>query len=302
MKAWNGWCSAARWAVVALAMVWSGLAAARGPLFLWEVLDAAGTVRAYLYGTIHVCDAACFPLPARVTEAFARSDSLALELDPEDPALAGVLARAGVLPEDQRLDDRLPAALRPRLTAAARLLGIPPAVLQRLQPWMASTVLTLRAAAQAGFVTEQGIDLWLARAAQARGLPLRPLETVERQLAALSAGGDAAQAAGVEEVVDLVENEAGREFFGALVQAWRAGDVGELDHLMREVTSSPAMAPLLEDMLDARNREMAETLVGRLTPGARPFVAVGAGHFGQDSGLLAQLARRGFRLRQVEAD
>lgn len=292
----------ARIAGLLVALLWSGLAAAKGPLFLWEVLDEAGAVRAYLYGTIHVCDAACFPLPAPVTAAFAAADSLALELDPDDPALAVELARAGVLPAGQRLDDRLPPALRPRLAAAARLVGIPPAFLQRLQPWMASTLLTLRAAAQAGFVTEQGIDLWLARAAQARGLPLRPLETVERQLAALSAGGDAAQAASVEEVVDLVENEAGREYFAALVQAWRRGDVDELDHLMREVTSSPEMAPLLEDMLDARNREMAETLVGRLAPGARPFVAVGAGHFGQESGLLTQLAKRGYRLRQVETE
>ncbi len=61
-----------------------------------------------------------------------------------------------------------------------------------------------------------------------------------------------------------------------------------------------AMVPLFVEMLDRRNREMADTLVGRLNRGGRPFVAVGAGHFGGPAGLLAELAGRGYQLKQVE--
>ena len=280
-------------------LFWAGLAAAKGPLFLWEVLDSGGALRGYLYGTIHVCDAACFPLPREVGQAFLAADSLALELDPKDPALGPALARAGMLPEGQRLDERLPADLRPRLDAVARQLGLAPAMLQRMQPWMASTLLTLRAAGSAGFVTEQGVDLWLARAAHERGLPLYALETVERQLEALAAGGDQAQAAGVAEVVDMVERGDAREYFTELLEAWRSGDVERVDSLLRDEGASEQMAPMLAEVLDARNREMADAIKARLVPGTRPFVAVGAGHFGQKSGLLAELGARGFRTKQV---
>ena len=174
-------------------------------------------------------------------------------------------------------------------------------MLQRMQPWMASTLLTLRAAGSAGFVTEQGVDLWLARAAHERGLPLYALETVERQLEALAAGGDEAQAAGVAEVVDMVERGDAREYFTELLEAWRGGDVERVDSLLRDEGASEQMAPMLAEVLDARNREMADAIVARLQPGRRVFVAVGAGHFGGDAGLLAALSGRGFTLRQVEA-
>jgi uncharacterized protein YbaP (TraB family) len=61
-----------------------------------------------------------------------------------------------------------------------------------------------------------------------------------------------------------------------------------------------AMQPLLEALLDQRNREMAVRIDKQLKAGRRPFVAVGAGHLGGASGLLAQLAGKGYRLRQLD--
>lgn len=282
---------------------WAGLAAAGGPLYLWELRDGRGEPRGWLYGTIHVCDAACFPLPAPVREAFAAADSLALELDPADPSLGPALARAGTLPPGQRVDRLLPAPLRPRLAAALAAVGVPDHSAPRLQPWLLGTLMTLQAARLAGFHTEQGVDLWLATQARARGLPLEALETVERQIAALSAGGEEAQLASLVEVIELIEQQAGPRYFGEMLAAWRQGDAAALDHLLREEMASPGMAPLLTDLLDRRNAEMAEAIAARLQRGERPFVAVGAGHLGGATGLLELLARRGYRpVQVVEAD
>ncbi|WP_374478045.1 TraB/GumN family protein [Zoogloea sp.] len=285
--------------VVVWLLLWAGLASAAGPLFLWELRDAGGALRAWLYGTIHVCDAACFPLPDEVRKALAKADSLALELDLADPAVMQRLGEAALLPAGTRLDARLPPALRPRLVLASTRMGLPPEAVQRLQPWMVSTLLTVRVAEMVGFRTEQGVDLWLAGQARAAGKPLWALETVERQIAALSGGGDAAQMASLTEVIELIESGDARAYFQRMLDAWRAGDVTALDHLLREELSSAAMAPLFEEMLDRRNREMADTLLRRLEGGGRPFVAVGAGHFGGASGLLAELAARGYQLKQV---
>lgn len=280
-------------------LLWAGLATAAGPLFLWELRDAGGGLRAWLYGTIHVCDAACFPLPGKVREALGAADSLALELDLADPAVMQRLGEAALLPAGTRLDVQLPPALRPRLVLASTRMGLPPEAVQRLQPWMVSTLLTVRAAEMVGFRTEQGVDLWLAGAARAAGKPLWALETVDRQITALSGGGEAAQMASLTEVIELIESGDARVYFQRMLDAWRTGDVAALDHLLREELSSAAMAPLFEEMLDRRNREMADTLLRRLEGEGRPFVAVGAGHFGGASGLLAELAGRGYQLKQV---
>ena len=282
-------------------LLWAGLATAQGPLYLWTLSDARGELRAWLYGTIHVCDAACFPLPADVEKALAAADSLALELDPDDPQLAPRLIVAAQLPAGRSLDEALPPDLRPRLSDAADRVGLSGAALQRMQPWMVATLLTLRAAQSAGFGTDQGVDLWLARTARARGVPLVALESVDRQIEALAAGGDAAQLASLVEVVELIEQGAAPAYFAGMLAAWRGGDAAAIDRIVREESASPAMAPLLADLLDARNREMADAIVARLQPGRRVFVAVGAGHFGGDAGLLAALSGRGFTLRQVEA-
>ena len=289
-----------RWLALGVLLAWAGVAAAKGPLYLWEGADGRGNVRAWLYGTIHVCDAACFPLPVEVRKALAKADSLALELDPEDPALGPGLAKAALLPAGRRLNDMLPADLRPRVAAALGQVGLPAEPAQRMQPWMVSTLLTLRAAQIAGFGTEQGVDLWLARAARSRGQPLWALETVGRQIEALGAGGEAAQLASLVEVVELIERNDAEPYFRRMLEAWRRGDAEELDRLMREEASSEAMAPMLAELLDSRNREMAETIAARLKSRKRPFIAVGAGHFGGANGLLAMLAGKGFRVRQVE--
>ena len=226
----SGWSRIGRALLAGVALLWAGLAAAKGPLYLWELRDGDGTLRAWLYGTIHVCDAACFPLPADVRAAFAGADSLALELDPEDPGLTRLLMQAARLPAGERLDDILPPALRPRVALAMDRLGLPRAVLQGMQPWMVSTLLTLKAAERAGYGAGQGIDLSLARDARARGIELWPLERVEQQVAALSAGGDKAQVAYLTEVVSLIEDDAAPEYFASMLRAWRTGDEGGVGH------------------------------------------------------------------------
>jgi uncharacterized protein YbaP (TraB family) len=227
-----------------------------------------GALRGWLYGTIHVCDAACFPLPAPVREALAAADGLALELDPADPSSgrrwpgpACCRRSAGWMSPAAR------AAPAPCRGAGGGRGGGRSA--QRLQPWLLGTLMTLQAARLAGFHTEQGVDLWLATEARARGLPLVALETVERQIAALSAGRRGA--AGEPRRGDRAHRTAVRPpYFAAMLAAWRRGDPAALDHLLRDEMASPGMAPLLADLLDQRNAEMLEAITARLQPGQRP--------------------------------
>jgi uncharacterized protein YbaP (TraB family) len=70
--------------------------------------------------------------------------------------------------------------------------------------------------------------------------------------------------ASLTEVIELIESGEARVYFQSMLDAWRAGDVRALDHLLREALATEAMVPLFVEMLDRRNREMADTLVRRL--------------------------------------
>lgn len=289
------------WRAAALAwlMSWTGVAGAAGPLFLWEVRDAEGSLRAWLFGTVHVCDGTCFPLPRPVHEALGAADGLALELDPNDPAVQRRLLEMALLPDGTLLDAQLPPELRPRLARAVTQVGLPPEAIQRMRPWMAFMLLTLRASEMAGLHSDQGVDLSLVRMARAENKPLWSLESVDRQIAALSGGGDAAQVGVLREVVELIESGKARDYFQRTLDAWRRGDAMAMDRLMREEFSSPETQPLMVELLDRRNREMADRILRRVDEGGRPFVAVGAGHLTGPTGLLAEIGSRGYRLQQV---
>ncbi|MCB1890100.1 MAG: TraB/GumN family protein [Rhodocyclaceae bacterium] len=280
-----------------LVLVVVGPAQAEG--VLWSLEDRAGEARAVLFGTVHLCDAACYPLDPAVREAFDAARLLALELDPANPQMAVALGRAGLLPAGERLDERLPADLAARLERAARATGSDYASLLRMRTWLASSVLVVTAAAQSGFEAERGIDLWLAGQARERGVPIVELETVERQIRALSAGGAETQQAMLAQIVDLILEAGVADYFDEIRRAWQRGDAGRLLEMAAEGTDPAQAAPLLDDLVIARNREMAARIAALAESERDVFVAIGAAHLAGDESVLAELRRLGFTVRPV---
>ena len=245
--------------------------------FLWAVRDPAGQLRGYLFGTVHLCSAECYPLPEAAGAAFRGSRVLALELDPADPSIGAALNRAGRTPEDLAgLSERLPADHWRTLVGLAARHGLPPQFLDRMQPWLISMSLMVSAAGQLGYGPQWGVDSWLAAEARAAGIELHALETVERQIDALAAGGEAAQLAALEQTVSLLESGKLGEYLDEMLRAWRTGDGPALARLLDLDADEVALAPLLEQVLAQRNHEMAFN-IARLMRGPGPvFVAVDA--------------------------
>jgi uncharacterized protein YbaP (TraB family) len=280
-----------------LLLCWAaGVTAAPG---LWSVNDAQGRVRAYLFGTIHLCRADCFPLPGEVRWALERSDRLAVELDVADPQVITTVVAAGSLPQGQRLDALLPPELVHELAHAAERLQLPPESLQGMQPWFAGTVLVSTAAARAGYGADTGVDMALQGMARLAGKPLVSLESAERQVRAMAAGGEGAQREALRQTVDMVNSGEISAYLGRMIAAWRDGDGERLLALMGEGMDEKTAAPLMDDLLVARNREMAHRIDGLLGEPGILFVAIGSGHlFGRDS-VPAELARLGWRVDRV---
>ncbi len=283
--------------VCTLAFLVAGPALAEG--VLWSLIDRSGEPRAVLFGTVHLCDAACYPLDPSVTAAFSAARVLALELDPANPQMAVALGRAGLLPAGERLDERLPAALAERVARAARLAGADHASLLRMRTWLASSVLVVAAAGQAGFEAERGIDLWLAARARERGMPVVELETVERQIRALSAGGVETQQAMLAQIVDLILDAGVAAYFDEIRSAWQQGNAARLLEMAAEGTDPDQAGPLLDELVVARNREMAARIAALVETERDVFVAIGAAHLGGEQSVLAELRRLGLDVRAV---
>jgi uncharacterized protein len=254
----------------------------------------------YLTGSIHVGKPDLFAFAPSIEAAFARSTALVVELDPEamDPKTArAIVARLGVTaPPVQGLSASLAPETRALLPAGLASVGLTPAAVESMRPWLLAMTLSVMELNKAGFSPESGIDLLLLR--RARGhKAIVELETMEGQLRAM-AGLPA-------EVQDLMVRSTLREapltaaLFARIASAWERGDADAIAEVVFEDAKDPGFAPLYDAFLLARNRRMAASLADLLHKPGTYFVAVGAGHVVGPEGIPALLARKGFTVQQM---
>lgn len=282
-------------------LLFQQLAAAAGTaLPMWEIRDAKSQGTVYLFGSIHVCTEACLDFPPTVLKRFSQSKALLVELDPEDAGNQGLLISAMTLPTGQSLDNKLTPARRGQLSRVAQTLGLPTELFAPLKPVMAATMLEMYAAEKSGFSLQNGIDMWFIREARSQGKPVIALETMDEQIAALQAGTEKEQIAGLGETLDLIESKRYEPLLSSMLSAWQSGNLPEVDRITRE---SMAGEKYSEDaLLTKRNAGMARKLEARLRQGEQLFVVIGTAHIAGKGNVAELLGKRGFTLRQLHTD
>lgn len=265
---------------------------------LWQISDADTTV--YLFGTIHMLPAGTTWRSAAVDEALAGSRAAYFETDVEgDPRTRMELVqRLGLLDASSRLSDALTVEQKSALEVAAARVGYPLSALETQKPWFAAVTLSDAAIRAAGYSSDAGVENGLRREATAAGKDIRFLESMERQLSALSDLPEAVQVRYLAYSVSDIGTVG--PALAHMVSAWRAGDVAALSRLL--IDEDMARLPELEDaLLTRRNAEWAASIKSLLE--AEPghfFVAVGAAHFSGKDSLLAQLQRLGIASERVQ--
>ncbi|MDB5814041.1 MAG: hypothetical protein JWN23_1158 [Rhodocyclales bacterium] len=267
------------------------------PLPMWEIRSTATKGAVYLLGSIHVCRDSCLQFSESVLRRFRTSQALALELDPTRPELMSKMMEATALPAGQTLSSKLsPAQLR-ELQSVLTNLGLPLEMLDGMRPIMAATMISTLAAQKQGLTMQDGIDMWFLQQAQSNSKPLRELETVERQLAALTAGSEREQIASLQETLDMIDKHRFGPYLEELVRAWQGGNLPKISQLMHEGVGDSAA--LEAELLDKRNVEMADKLALWLSHGEQVFVVIGAAHIAGKGNVAELLGRKGFSVRQV---
>jgi len=273
----------------------SGLRSARDRGFLWRVTRDGRS--SWLYGTVHAARRDwMFPGP-KVTQALKASDTIALELDMQDPDIgrrlgAGMAAQRGT---------PLPEPMRQRLARLADAECIPAQMLAPLSPEMQLATLSVLVARRDGIDPSYGIDAVLGGFGRGVGKPVVSLETPEQQLHAI-------QMQSPQETLDFVESglrdlESGRArpLVLRLTQVWADADLDALsgyaswcDCLNTETDRAQQVR-----LLDARNPPLADAIAALHNTGKNVFAAVGSLHMIGPLGLPSLLAERGFSVERV---
>lgn len=276
---------------------------------LWRLQRDGRT--SYLYGTLHVGRPAWQRPGPRVAAALAATQTLALEVDVDDPALmqqmmdAALAALNTITSGSSELPappPPLPAAVQQRLAEAARRGCVPLVALAGLPPLMQVASLTLQDARWLGLDPAYGQERTLAALARARGRRILSLETLALQTAAMQPDSPQDTEAQVDGALQQLEDGSARRVLARLADAWERGDLALLERYEDWCECAPTDADReqLRKLNDSRNPHLAAGIVAEHASGRRVFAAVGALHMTGPQALPRLLADQGFRVQRVE--
>lgn len=265
---------------------------------LWRI-DGAGPAPSYILGTIHVTDERVHELPGPVKTVLQGVDSLTLEIR-LDAAASLAMAGAMMLGEGERLDALLGPEDFARLSAITENYGVPAGMLARLAPWGAATLIALPPGEFGRMAAgEPVLDTRLQAVAEARGIPIHALETIEEQIETLSGLPQHHQLAMLRQVIDLhADLDA---LFEGMIALYLQRDIGGVQARLVDQSVGAEDALLeafLERMVYARNVRMVERMAPRLAEG-NALIAVGALHLPDERGILALLAAQSYSIARV---
>ena len=263
---------------------------------LWRV-SRSGVPDSYVLGTIHVADERVSAIAPPVAEALAKSRSLAMETAP-GPVPGDELDGLETLGDGAKLEPLIGSSAYGRVQVALLMQGLRSETIERLKPWAAW--IRIRGARSAD-PDARSLDENLYFAARARRMIVWSLEAAEEQAASFDTLPIDTQVALL--IRSLSGGDSPHPTGESAIDAWLRGDLAGLARWpTRSGDREPAMEVHYERLVKHVIRDRTALLHHRLylpLRSGRVFVAVGASHLHGDDGLLAMLARDGFRITRV---
>jgi uncharacterized protein len=251
------------------------------PHCLWELHGKHNTV--YLLGSIHVLRPSDYPLAPAVLEAYARAQSLVMEIDlsaTDSEAVQSEMLSSAMLPEGKSLPGILGSRRYGRAASLAHDVGVELSTFDQFAPWFAAEAISQMQLMQLGFQPQSGVEMYFLDRARTDGKSVAGLETVHDQIALFEALSMDAQAdylvSSLEQAHELPQE------VGDMVRAWQRGDTAWFaTEMATEFGKDPA---LYQSLLAARNRKWLPRIEALLNDEKNYLVIVGTGHLvGRDS-------------------
>ncbi|WP_158828127.1 TraB/GumN family protein [Mucilaginibacter lacusdianchii] len=257
---------------------------------LWQIKGKNIKQPTYLFGTVHLFDTTLYKLPQPVFAKLAQTRQVYFELDFGKINPMEMMSKIFITDSTQRIDKLLDTSSLSKLqrliktSATLQLLGDN---VYRVKPIFITSFLM-----NDGRTTS--IDMEMYKRAVSLKDSVGGLETVAEQLQAIDAIAISTQ---VQMLKDMLKDyQSPTAIIQNLTKVYVKQDV---EHLMEDLSENMPLDPSFnEALLVKRNIVMAnriENLLGKTST----FIAVGGGHLGGKTGLIALLRKKGYTLQPV---
>ena len=263
-------------------------AEAQDQSLLWKITGNGLKNPSYLFGTIHIM-CGDYMLDEKVTTAITDTEQIYLEIDMDDPALAGKMQKLVINKDMKNFSDELDEDEKKKLNdfliehynAGLEQFGV-------LKPFaLMSMILVKRISCESA----KGMEDLIQSAAQKDNKEIKGLETVEFQMGLFDSVPLEDQ---MVWIMDLLEDDYPDDY-DDLMTAYINEDLDQLELLMAE---SPGMENYLEMLLYKRNKNWVP-LISQISKAKSTFYAVGAGHLTGDQGVVSLLKAEGFTVEPI---
>ncbi len=266
------------------------------PVTMWKVAGASNSV--YLLGSIHLLRSQDYPLPTAIDAAYDDAEVLIMEVDMDDMdpfAAQAAFTRYGVLHDDTTLRDLMGDGLYLEAIAAAEIIGIPLGMLQKTEPWYAAMTVEIMMLSRIGFNPALGVEMHMMSKATQDGKAIEGFETVEEQIQFLD--GMSLQAQRDMLLSTLAESTKLGEMMDGLIEAWRHGDIAELEAGMLDELAKHE--ELNKTLVTDRNSRWVGQIEELLDDVDDYLIIVGALHLIGPQGVPNQLEDMGYDVHQL---
>lgn len=267
--------------------------------FVWKVSKAGDYF--YLGGTIHMLNAEDHPLPKGfsiayndVTEVIFETDILAAETPEFQTKLLAIMTFS----DDRTLESELKPDTYRKLEKFLVSRQIPIEKFIKFQPWGISLMITLLEYQRLGMMPNYGVDAYYNNLALADTKEINSLETPEQQLNFISSMAAMDPDVCVEYTLRDLEHLP--EFIEKMKNNWRVGNLKKFSKHSSFKKMKKEFPGMYRALVLNRNSNWLEQLPSFLDDSDKELVLVGAMHLIGKEGLLNQLKKQGFKIKQLD--
>lgn len=265
---------------------------------VWQVSGNGLKKASYVYGTIHLIPKNEFEFPPAAREALDNVQRVTFEIDMKEMTNLRTqmsLMTKAFMPGGKTLKDLLPADDYAFVKGKMNEKGLSGGLFERLKPMFLSTLFsTDDEGGLTGNSRMTSVEMELYRMARNRKLESAGLETASYQMAIFDSIPYEAQAKMlVESLRSADSSENGEDELSKMLKMYREQDINGMQAMIGDPQSG--MGGYEDILLKNRNHNWIPVM-GRMMNERPTLFAVGAGHLGGASGVLALLRKEGYRV------
>lgn len=262
---------------------------------VWHLSDSDSDV--YIFGTFHILPASLDWQTDELQALLASADTLYLEADvhsPESQAqMQQLVMQHGLNPPGVTLSSLLSDEANAALADFAPTLGIAPAMLEPMRPWLAQVMLAVTQMQALGLDPNSGAEAGLLALVAEGDTRMGYFETAEEQIRFLAGVPDDVQVRafdqGLEDMADLPTQ------LNELVTAWATGDMAVLEDMINGSMREDA-PEVYETLIVTRNHNWVPQIAEIMDGEGTVFIAVGAAHLPGEDGVIHLLQEEGYTI------